>query len=146
MPDEIATVTIDRPVREVFAFLANAENDRRWRPAVIEMTKIAGEGPGATYRQIVAGPGGRRIDADIEITEVIPNQRIAFRAIKGPVRPVGSYDLAASDGGTAVTFRLGARLSGFRKLMAPVVDRTMKAEVAALSGLKHVLEEESRPG
>src|ERR1700757_2673469 len=83
MPEESNTITIARPVSDVFAFLANAENDTQWRGGVIEMTRTSGQGVGTTYRQIVAGPGGRRIDADLEITEFVPDQRIAFRTTKG---------------------------------------------------------------
>ena len=143
MPEESNTITIARPAGDVFAFLADAENDKQWRGGVIEMTRTSGQGVGATYRQIVAGPGGRRIDADVEITEFVPDQRIAFRTTKGPVRPTGSYDLQASDGGTMVTFRLAATLGGVKKLMAPMVAKTMRSEVAALTELKRVLESRS---
>ena len=87
MPEESHTITIARPVGDVFAFLANAENDKQWRGGVIEMTRTSGQGVGSTYRQIVAGPGGRRIDADVEITEFVADERIAFRTTNGPVRP-----------------------------------------------------------
>jgi len=107
---------------------------------VIEMTRTGGHGVGTTYRQVVAGPGGRRIDADVEITEFVPDQRIAFRTTKGPVRPTGTYDLRARDGSTELTFRLTVKLSGLKTLMAPMVGKTMKAEVAALTQLKRVLE------
>jgi hypothetical protein len=85
----------------------------------------------------------RRIDADVEITEFVPGQRIAFRITKGPVRPMGSYDLRAGEGGTVVTFRLAATLGGAKKLMAPMVAKTMRSEVAALTELKRVLESRS---
>jgi uncharacterized protein YndB with AHSA1/START domain len=140
MPEESNTITIARPVSDVFAFLADAENDTQWRGGVIQMTRTSGQGVGTTYRQIVAGPGGRQIDADVEITEFVPDQRIAFRTTKGPVRPTGSYDVQARDGGTMVTFRLAATLGGVKKLMAPMVVKTMKSEVAALAELKRVLE------
>ena len=143
MPEEPDTITIARPAGDVFAFLADAENDRQWRGGVIEMTRSGGQGVGATYRQVVAGPGGRRIDADVEITEFVPGQRIGFRTTRGPVRPTGSYDLRAGDGGTVVTFRLAATLGVVKKLMGPMVAKTMKSEVAALAELKQVLE--SRP-
>ena len=39
-----------------------------------------------------------------------------------------------------VTFRLAAKLGGVKKLMAPMVAKTMKSEVAALTELKRVLE------
>jgi uncharacterized protein YndB with AHSA1/START domain len=139
MPEESNTITIARPVGDVFAFLANAENDRQWRSGVIEMTRTGGQGVGTTYRQVVAGPGGRRID-DVEITEFVPDQRIAFRTTKGPVRPTGTYDLRAQDGSTELTFRLTAKLSGLKTLTAPMAGKTMKAEVAALTQLKRVLE------
>jgi hypothetical protein len=58
---------------------------------------------------------------------------------QGPVRPTGSYDLQAGDGGTVVTFRLAATPGGVNKLMAPMVAKTMKSEVAALAELKRVL-------
>lgn len=102
--------------------------------------RTGGQGAGATYRQVVAGPGGRRIDANLEVTEFVSGQRIAFRTTKGPVRPTGVYDLRAHDGGTEVTFRLTVQLSGLKNLMAPMVGKTMKAEVAGLTRLKHVLE------
>jgi len=143
MPEESNTITIARPVGDVFAFLADAENDKQWRGGVIEMTRTSGQGVGATYRQIVAGPGGRRIDADVEITEFVPDQRIAFRTTQGPVRPTGSYELQAGEGGTVVTFRLAATLGGVKKLMAPMVAKTMRSEVAALTELKRVLESRS---
>ena len=82
MPEESNTITIARPAGDVFAFLADAENDRQWRGGVIEMTRTSGQGVGATYRQVVAGPGGRRIDADVEITEFVPGQRIGFRTTR----------------------------------------------------------------
>jgi uncharacterized membrane protein len=140
MPEATNTITITRPVDEVFAFLADAENDKRWRHGVIEITRTAGTGVGTTYRQVVSGPGGRRVDADFEITEFASGRRIAFKTTTGPVRPTGSYDLKDHDGHTEVTFRLAADLSGLKKLMAPMVSKAMSAEVAALADLKQILE------
>lgn len=140
MPEASNTTTISRPVDEVFAFLADAENDKRWRQSVVEITRTAGTGVGTTYRQVVSGPGGRRVDADLEITEFVPDQRIAFKTTTGPVRPTGSYDLRDHDGHTEVTFRLAAKLTGPKRLMSPMVSKTMASEVAALAELKRVLE------
>jgi carbon monoxide dehydrogenase subunit G len=140
MPDASRSITIDRPIGDVFAFLANAENDKQWRSGVIEMTRTGGEGVGTTYRQIVSGPGGRRIDADLEITEFVQDQRIGFKTTKGPVRPTGRYDLERRDGGTQLTFRLDAKLSGLKMLMAPMVTKAMRSEVGELAALKRVLE------
>jgi uncharacterized protein YndB with AHSA1/START domain len=141
MPEESNAVVIARSVGDVFAFLADAENDTKWRKGIVEITRTGGQGVGTTYRQIVSGPGGRQIDADVEITEFAPNERIAFRTTKGPVRPLGSYDLRPNADGTEVTFRLAAKLEGVKKLMGPMVAKTMKSEVGALVELKRVLED-----
>lgn len=140
MPEASNTITIARRASDVFAFLADAENDTRWRKGVIEISKLGGQGVGASYRQVVSGPGGRHIDANIEITEYVPDQRIAFETTSGPVRPTGSYDLETTDAGTRITFRLSVALHGLKKLMSPMITRTMVSEVHALSDLKRVLE------
>ena len=87
------------------------------------------------------GPGGRRIDADYEITAWEPGSRMAFRAIAGPVRPTGEYRFEQEGGGTRLSFSLDAQLSGVKKLlMGGAVQSTMNSEMAALDRLKAVLE------
>jgi hypothetical protein len=65
---------------------------------------------------------------------------MAFRTVAGPVRPEGSYRFEDADGGTRITFSLNADLSGMKKLMAPMVTKSMRNQVAALANLKRVLE------
>ena len=140
MPSAVRTVVIDRPVADVFAFVADGENAQKWRPGVLEVSRKSGDGRGTIYRQIVKGPGGRKIDADYEVIEYQPPVYLAFRAIAGPVRPVGSYDLRSQDGGTELTFRLSAEIGGWKNLvMGGAVQKTMDAEMA-LDQLKKVLE------
>jgi uncharacterized protein YndB with AHSA1/START domain len=141
MPEASNEVTIERPPGAVFGFLANAENDKRWRDGVLEIERVSGEGVGTRYRQVVAGPGGRKVDADIEITEFVPDRRIGFQTTTGPVRPAGTYEIEGSDSSTRVRLTLRADLGGLKKVMSPMVKRTMASEVGALEKLKHVLEQ-----
>jgi uncharacterized protein YndB with AHSA1/START domain len=141
VPEATHETTIARPPGAVFAFLADPENDRAWRPGVLEIEHVSGSGVGSRYRQVVSGPGGRRIDADIEITEHDPDRVLGFQTVAGPVRPSGRYELEpAADGGTRVRFTLAARLGGLKKAMGPMVKKTMDAEVANLERLKQILE------
>jgi uncharacterized protein YndB with AHSA1/START domain len=143
MPEATNTVDIHRPPGEVFAFLADGENDLRWRSGVLDIRHKSGEGEGAVYEQGVKGPFGRRVPADYEVTTYKPDRRIGFRAIAGPVRPEGSYELTPLDsGGTRVTFALRCKPGGLARLMTPMVARTMRAEVAQLDRLRAVLEEQ----
>ena len=141
MPEAMGTVEIRRSPAEVFAFLSEGENDRRWRSGVLDIRRKSGQGRGAIYEQGVKGPFGRRVPADYEITAYEPDRRIGFRAIAGPVRPEGSYELTPADGGTRVTFALRAEPRWLAKLMSPMVAKTMRAEVAQLDRLRAVLED-----
>jgi uncharacterized protein YndB with AHSA1/START domain len=140
MPAATNETTIGRPPEEVFAFLADLENDRKWRPGVLEIEHVSGTGVGSRWRQVISGPGGARIDADIEITEHDPGRRLAFKTMAGPVRPTGLFELEDADGGTRVRFTLDAQLSGLKKAMAPMVSKSMQSEVGALERLKEELE------
>ena len=91
----------------------------------------------AVVHQTIAGPMGRGVKADIEITAYEPNTLYAFRAVEGPVRPVGSYAFAEVGGGTEVTFSLSAEVSGLKKvLMSGPVQKSMDGEMAALDTAK----------
>ena len=142
MPSATNEILIDRPRGDVFAFLADPENDPQWRSGVLDLTHVSGSGVGARYAQGVRGPGGRRIPADIEITEFDPGQSLAFQTLTGPVRPRGRYLLSAAEGGTRVRFNLDADLRGFKRLMSSMVQRTMDNEVGQLDRLKHVIEQD----
>jgi carbon monoxide dehydrogenase subunit G len=140
MPSAENSIVIERSRPEVFAFVAEHENDKAWRPGVLDLERASGEGRGAVYRQGVKGPFGRRIPADFEVTAYEKDSHIAFRTLGGPVQPEGSYRFEDADGGTRVTFALNADLRGPQKLMAPMVRRSMSSQVAALENLKSVLE------
>jgi len=74
-------IEIDRPVTDVFQFVAHVENAPKWQPAVIETSRIT-EGPmrvGTQYRE-VAKMMGRRVTTVCEITELVPDRRIAWKA------------------------------------------------------------------
>jgi len=141
MPSAERTVVINRPIADVFAFVADGAKAQQWRSGVLEISKKSGDGQGAVYRQVVSGPGGRKIDADYEVTEYTQPTHLGFRAIAGPVRPVGSYDLKEDGGKTSLTFKLSADLGGWKKwVMGGQVQKTMDGEMAALDKLKSVLE------
>ena len=141
MPSARHSVIIRRPVADVFAFVADGENAPQWRPGVLDIQRVSGQGQGAVYRQGVKGPGGRRIAADYEVTAYEPDRRLAFKATAGPVRPSGDFSFEEMAEGTRLTFSLDAELSGLKKLfMTGAVQSTMDAEMAATEKLKRILE------
>ena len=144
MPQASYSVTINRRGADVFEFVSDGEQARRWRPGVLDITRAGGasSGVGTRYLQGVKGPMGRRISADYDITVFEPDRLIEFQTVTGPARPHGRYDFAPTDdGGTTLTFALDATLSGIRGMfMSGAVQRTMDDEVKTLDNLKRVLE------
>ena len=142
MPSAQRSVRIARPVDEVFAFFADPANETRWRGSSLkEFTPLGPIAVGTRIRQVVAGPMGRVVDADIEITAFEQDQRYAFRGVAGPLRPVGEYTFHPVDGETVVTFKLDAPLTGLKKVfMSNAVQKAMNAEMTALDTAKSVLE------
>jgi uncharacterized protein YndB with AHSA1/START domain len=142
MPQAQRVVLISRPVDEVFAFFTDTANDSRWRSHVKEISAASPFGVGTRIHQVVAGPGGRGIPADIEVTDYQPPVRYAFHGVAGPVRPLGEFQFASVDGGTQVSFSLTAKLSGIKKfLMSKPVQKSMDGEMAALDKAKEILEQ-----
>lgn len=141
MPSAQRSVTINRPVDEVFAFFTDPSNERTWRTQVKE---AVAEGPiavGTRVHQVVKGPGGRGIPADLEITGYEPSARYAFTVVSGPVRPTGEYRFTSEDGATTVSFALSAELTGIKKLLlSRPVQRSMDGEMKALDRAKVVIE------
>lgn len=142
MPDAESTITIERPIQDVFAYLADGTNNPRWRPGVLSIERTSPDsGAGATYRQKLRGPGGRTIDGDYQITTYQPPALIEFRVTAGPARPTGRFTLTeAGAGRTAVTFALGLQPTGLMRLMSGVIAKTMRSEVDQLPRLKAELE------
>jgi carbon monoxide dehydrogenase subunit G len=141
MPTATHSVSIGRPIEDVFAFIADGERCPESRSGVLDIKRVSGDGVGTRYAQGVRGPMGRRVAADYEISAYEPNRRVEFQATAGPVRPHGRYDLEAADGGTRLTFTLDAQLGGIRRLlMGSTFQRTMDAEVAALDNVNRTME------
>jgi uncharacterized protein YndB with AHSA1/START domain len=142
------TVTINRPARDVFDYLADGTHNRDWRDGVVEIRRTTStDGKGAAYRQVLAGPGGRRIDGDYEITVFEPPRRLEFVVTAGPARPAGVFELTETPGdGTRVRFALDLQPTGLMRIMTPMIARQMRSEVARLDTLKKLLERTPRVG
>jgi uncharacterized protein YndB with AHSA1/START domain len=141
MPEAQRTIIIDRPVDQVFAFFTDPSNDLKWRTHAKE---IAADGPprvGSTIHQVIDGPGGRGIPADIQVTAYEPASLYGFQVIGGPVRPAGEFRFTPTGNATQVSFSLAADLGGMKKwLMSKPVQKSMESEMACLDKAKQIIE------
>ena len=99
-----ATVEIERSAAEVFAFLADGENDPKFSPRVLEISKTT-DGPtavGTVYASTVKD-AGLKTKREFRITEFEPSSKIRWTEVsKNLVTALeGGYDLeSVPDGKT----------------------------------------------
>ena len=141
MPSAQRNIVIDRALEDVFGFFTDPANDSRWRSHVKEISATDPVAVGSRIHQVISGPGGRGIPADIEVTAYEPPHRYAFQVVAGPVRPNGEFRFATADNTTSVSFALEAQLAGLKKLlMSRQVQKSMNGEMQALDRAKAILE------
>jgi uncharacterized protein YndB with AHSA1/START domain len=136
------TVTIRRPVEDVFAFLADFENVPTWNHAIVETRKTS-PGPvgvGTTYRQVRSVP--RRSEEGFEVTAFEPASRLAIHGDIGPFTATVDYLLAPEGDGTRLTNTVDLEPpAGPLRLVAPLATSRVKEAVAAnLDTLRRILE------
>jgi uncharacterized protein YndB with AHSA1/START domain len=124
-----ATVVIDRPIEEVFAFLADGENDPKFSPRVLEIAKTT-EGPpgvGTVYASTVKD-AGVKTKREFKITEFERPTRIRWTEVSKNLvsAPEGGYDLAPEGTGTRVTIFNVLEGHGVGKLIAPLALRSAR--------------------
>jgi carbon monoxide dehydrogenase subunit G len=130
------TAHIDRPIEEVFAFLADGENDPKFSPRVLEIEKTS-DGPlgvGATYVSRVKD-GGLKSDREFKLTRFDPPTSIRWTELsKNSVTvPDGGYDLARDAGGTRLTVYNQLEGHGIGKLIAPLALRATRKDADAFA-------------
>lgn len=137
--------TVERPVGEVFAFLADSENTPHWYEAVVHAEKLTA-GPvrrGTVYRLVRKLPQGR-VENRVEVSELEPDRRVTLRSLEGPTPFTYRTTLEPHAGGTRLTLEgtiSGRGLAGPAALLAPLASRFFERGMAEnLRALKQVLE------
>ncbi|MGH2662488.1 MAG: SRPBCC family protein [Actinomycetota bacterium] len=120
---------VDRPIGEVFAYLADLDNVPRHDPWVeeIEQTSSGPVGVGATWRN-VRRMGRRRIEAPIEVVEYEPDRRLTIVSDSGPIRVKAAQTFESSGTGTLVREVVTMSISGPLKIMQPVIGRSLRKQ------------------
>jgi uncharacterized membrane protein len=138
-----ASMVINRPVAEVFDFVANFENHPKWENNFqkVKLLNSTPTGVGTTYQCELKLPG-QSATSKFEITEYEINKKIAFEGEPaGPARPKGSFLFESVPGGTKLTLLPRPEFRGFFRLLEPIMaGYVRKQNEEHLSTLKRLLE------
>jgi hypothetical protein len=102
------TVTVGRPVSQVWDFVADMRNDETWCDKVISVEQLEGDGPGngARYR-VMHQPVGRKDPKPllVEVLEHAPPGRMRIREEDDDAVFHVTYELDEAAGATRLTQR-----------------------------------------
>ncbi len=140
------TIDIDRPVADVFRFVAtdHEKNHPRWDPNISDMRQTT-DGPvaiGATFiftRKIM----GKSTPMQFKVTELQQGEHLTFE-ITGPISMMMHITLEPiGDAQTRLTFHGTGELDPMMQMMEPMIHSQMGKEIVAAQGrIKAILESE----
>jgi carbon monoxide dehydrogenase subunit G len=134
------SVTIDRPLEEVWDFVSDPANNPQWQSGVIQsdQSPIGPIGVGTRVR-IVRRLMGQRMELVLETTEFAPYEKFAFKSLSGPLDVSGFLAVAATDTGTEVTYRGTGKAAGVlglgETIIAGLVNKQISDDLKALKAL-----------
>ncbi|MFD6532899.1 SRPBCC family protein [Streptomyces sp. NPDC060184] len=130
-----AIVEIDRPIDDVFAYLADGENDRDFSPRVqkIEKTPAGPTVVGTTFRSTVKD-AGMTTQREFAITELVAPTRVRWQEKSKNIVAAadGGYDLEATgNGGTRVRIYNVLEGHGIGKLLVGFAAKAARKDAPA---------------
>ena len=138
-----ASVVINRPIEEVFAYMIDFEKTDQWSAQVVE-TKKTSEGPVGVGTRFVAVARvlGRRIEDTVEVTEYEPNSKYSLKHAAGPISiEKDEFTFESVAGGIKVTHVFEMETGGFFRLAEPLVARMIRRQSETdFAHLKDLLE------
>lgn len=138
--DDLAT--INRPIQDVFAFVANHANDRLWKPFVTTSKQIS-MGPIGVGTQFEVGVvvWSHYFASMVEIVEHEPHQWYVYKGGAQPFPFIAHLSFASVASGTAIRGYMEFQAQGLWRWLTPFMKMFFKGqERRTFAKLKRVLE------
>lgn len=137
--------TINRPVADVFPYVADPTLYPRWMPVSEVRVATPGDTRVGATAQMQMKMGARSAAFTWEVTEYESNARIGFRTTEGPMGWEGTFTLQPiGEGATRIVGSGSIRPKGWQRLMAPFMrGEVQRGEAAELARLKELLESQA---
>jgi carbon monoxide dehydrogenase subunit G len=133
---------IDKPVKDVFAFVANPNNMPKWNSAVVSLEQITPGDVGVGTKFKSAGElMGRRIEGEMQVIAFEPDAQCGFEVNAGPMKVNLTLSFKTVGTGTKISLNAQGNPAGFFKLAEGVMTGRVKSMMEEnLTRLKSQLE------
>lgn len=131
MIDFTIETQIERPPQEVFDYVTDSEKLPSWQTNTVSaVPETAGPlGLGARIREVHRGPGGKRVESLVEVSEFEPARLFALTMIEGSLPMDARIELQpAGAAGTLMRFRVQGKLSGAMRLAQPLLSLGLRRQ------------------
>ncbi len=138
-------VLVDRPVKDVFAFVADPNNMSKWNSAVVGLEQIipGAVGVGTKFKSI-GEMMGRRIEGEMQVTIYEPDTKCGFQLQAGPMQVNLTLAFKMVGTGTKINLNAQGNPGGIFKLAEGVMAGQVRSMMEGnLARLKSVLEKET---
>ena len=138
-------VLVDRPIKDVFAFVSNPNNMSQWNSTVVSLQQaIPGTVEVGTKFKTVGEMMGRRVEGEMQITIHEPDTQCGFQLQAGPMQVNLTFAFKTVGTGTKISLNAQGNPGGIYKLAEGVMAGQVKSMMEGnLARLKTALEKEA---
>ena len=115
------TVTVQRPLEKVFAYLSDFTTTTEWDPGTVTTVRITGDGAVGTEYQNTSTFAGRQTQLTYVVQELVPDKRIALRGENSTAIAYDTMTFREVDGETEVTYTADFTVKGITRFVAPLM-------------------------
>ena len=133
---------VDRPMKDVFAFVGNPNNMSKWNSAVVSLEQVTpGDVGVGTKFKSVGEMMGRRIEGEMQVTAYEPDTKCGFQVNAGPMQVNITVTLKTVGTGTKISLNAQGNPAGFFKIAEGMLAGRVKTMMEEnLARLKSQLE------
>ena len=120
------TVTVSKPLDEVFAYLSDFTTTTAWDPGTVETVRISGDGGLGTKYANTSTFNGRETNLVYEVIDFQPGVRVQLRGNNKTITAIDTLTFEHASGGTRVTYDANVTFKGLAKIVAPFLAGAFK--------------------
>ena len=114
-------VTAEKPLSEVFAYLADFTTTTEWDPGTVQTVLTSGDGGFGTEYLNTSTFAGRETRLTYVVEDLVPNRHISLRGENKTVIAHYTMTFRENGGQTEVTYTADFTFKGIARLIAPLL-------------------------
>jgi uncharacterized protein YndB with AHSA1/START domain len=115
------TVTVDKPVATVFAYLSDFTTTTEWDPGTVRTVRQGGDGGVGTTYHNTSTFAGRETELVYVVEELVPDRRLVLRGENKTLVAHDTMEFSGDATRTTVTYTADFDFKGLTRFVAPLL-------------------------